>query len=106
MPAVRRTGRKTAPPKRYEPEEMPEDDFDDDHGTKDDMTEQDETASETASEDSGTTGSLAGFLTSDDELEPDSDAGDPDWELDSADTGSDAGTGSDAETEEDESDID
>ncbi len=88
MTTVRRTGRKTVPPKRYEPEEVPEDDSDHEGSAQGGTEEGDETASE----DSGTTGSLADFLTSDDEPVPDSDAGDPDWEMDSADTGTECGT--------------
>lgn len=69
---------------RYEPDEFPEDDYSD-TGTGDGMQEQSEGAASSSGEgDSDTTGSLADFLTSDDEVEPDSDAADPDWEMDSS----------------------
>lgn len=75
---MRRSGRKSVAPQRYEPDEMPEDDS----SGSDDMLGQDE--EDVASMDTQSTGSLADFLTSDDEVAPDSDAGDPDWEMDSS----------------------
>ena len=83
---MRRTARARAAPQRYEPDEMPEDDFSD-PGGEDDMPGQEEERSE----DSRSTGSLADWMTSDGGG-TESDIDDPDWEMDSSASFSQSGS--------------
>ena len=79
MAMVRRSARTPRAPQRYEPEEVPEDDYDfSGEEAEDDMPGQED--DDTMSQDSGSTGSLAQFVAGDDEIEYETDPDDPDWE--------------------------
>lgn len=85
MAGPRRSTRQVRAPQRYEPDEMPDDDFSgSDDGVSDAMPDQSEEAESQGDSDSGksdSTGSLADWIASDGEVEYQSDTmADPDWE--------------------------